>query len=310
MVKRIDLAQENREFARGLERWRGFAEACLEHKGPAGVIHRGWSSEEVKRRATAEPWTAGWTSNPMDVVAVLGLARLVVATNHLGGLVSLVESGYSSPLAAVLRACAETSARAFWVLDPGLSPREAIARALTEKVYEISKYGPESKARFAKPQLDKVIALADKMGLPTRKNNAGELTRVGERRLNTTELLERMDTRNGVRPFDEICGHFRRMGNAATHGDTLAWVEALAMSGDESMRAMMMRSTSTHLMYAWELHVRALDAYNRAMAWTPSDLFEESRKAALAGMMIAYYPIVLCDRNGPSKQEGLDASEG
>lgn len=299
-MTKIDLAQENQDFARGLERWRGFAEACLEHKGPAGVVHGGWSPKEVERRLTAESWIAGWTSNPVDLVRVVGLAKLSVATSHLGGLERLVASSFSAPLAAVLRSCAETSARALWVLDPSLGPDKAVERALTERVHEISNYGPEIRQRYGQPQLEKVVALADKIGLAVRRNQRGEITGVGDARPNASDLLKRLDARNGISPFDEIRDHFRRLGNAATHGDTLAWVEALAVSGDESLRIMMMRSTSSHLMYAWELHVRAVDAYNDAMDWKPEDLFAESRKAALAGVMVAYYAIVLRERSSRS----------
>ena len=111
-------------FASGLHRWHGFVEVCLDGSGPAGVVRRGHSADEAKRREAAEQWRAVWSSNPMELVSITGHSRLAVATSHVRGLALLLERGIvTASVATILRAIAETSARG--AVGPRSSARPA-----------------------------------------------------------------------------------------------------------------------------------------------------------------------------------------
>lgn len=280
-------------FAEGLNRWHGFAEACLSETGPAGVFSHGRSAAEASRWSEADRWRGVWTGNPMEVVRVTGHSRLAVSTSHVSGLSALLASGsVSASVATVLRACAETSARALWILDPALSPRDAIARALTESIHDLGHLTGRARER-GQASLGKIVEFADRAGWVVRRDRKFN-TPIGilQGRPDANDLLRKLDEQRGSSPFGEVLDHFRRSGNAATHGRFLAFVELISSGGDPVLGAMMARPCSVHIVYALDLHLRALDAWNASIAWNPSDLFDDCRKAAFAGVLLPYLELV------------------
>jgi len=285
------LSQLLRSFAEGLDRWHGFCDVCLHGQGPAGVVKGGVSQAEAERRSQADKWRAIWDSNPLDSTRFVGLSRLEVATSHVQGLSLLLRGGcLGSPVAAVLRACAETSARALWVLDRDAPPDEAIERALTEQLHDLASMNAASIPR--EWAVSKIIAFAEAHDWRVCKSSKGRVLGIGEARPNTRVLLERLSL-SGASGFQPLIGTFQQRGNAAVHGNFLAWTELVLTTGGPSFKGVALRSTVAHLVFALDLHRRAMDAWNSTIEWSPVDLMRESTKAAFAGVLNPYLDLVI-----------------
>jgi hypothetical protein len=289
-----------RSFAAGLDRWSDFVEGCLYGDGPAGVVKGGPSSGEARRREQAERWRHVWTGNPMDLVHIIGHSRLGIATDHVAGLALLLGGGkLTASVATILRSVVETSARAFWVLDPRLPPRRAIARALTEWIHELHQLSPETKRRVGDSTLEKIVEFAELAGWDVLRDKRSEKPiGVLKGRPTVADLLAKLDADTASGAFRAVAPDFRRSGNAATHGSFLGWAEVVSTREGAALHPMTHRSYSAHLIYALQVHLRAVDAWNAAIDWKPGDLFAEARKAAYAGVVAPYLDLALAHSAG------------
>jgi hypothetical protein len=62
----------------------------------------------------------------------------------------------------------------------------------------------------------------------------------------------------------------------------------LMASGDGAGEDIMLRNSSIYLMYGVDLHARAFDEWNATIEWSPRELFQESKKAAFAGVLLPF----------------------
>lgn len=177
---------------------------------------------------------------------------------------------------------------ALWVLDPAHDPKTAIARALTEQFFEMKRLGPEARERQGNITMEKILQFARNNEWEIRKNRKGETTGILEPRPDTKRLLELVATGKTGGPFRPLISAFQQRANAAVHGNSLSWMELVAATGVPSLQGMILRTTVAHLMYALDLHMRAMDAWNASIEWTPQDLLEESKIASFAGVMLPY----------------------
>ena len=158
-------------------------------------------------------------------------------------------------------------------------------------------YSPDLRRRSGNVTLNKIVEFAERAGWPVVWDRSGRPIGVGKGRINTADLLAQLDAKGPATPFRDVLRHFRRSGNAATHGGFVAWVEMLSNQGDPVLEGMMLRTNSAHVMYALELHIRAIDAWNASIEWSPRDLFEEGRKAAFAGVLLPYVDLARANRS-------------
>lgn len=300
------IARHRTQLAEGLGRWADFAESCLEREGPAGVVNRGASEHLRSRRATAEAWQDAWGSNPMNLVGLLANSRQQVATSHARGIQHLLEHADSTvSTLALSRSLAETAARAAWLLDPDIDTSEAVCRALTELIHET--YQLELLRKMPPPAgfergpaetgvtIQQIVDFAQAVGFSVVRDRKGKVRAVGDPRPDTSALLTRLDAdERALVPFGDMVLRLYRQSCAAVHGSTMAWATMVvaAPRGDTRMEMSALAMAAAHVMHALHLHLRAFDAWNRGLEWSPQDLLDGGRRASLAGFHLAYLQLL------------------
>lgn len=200
-------------------------------------------------------------------------------------------------VAAVLRSCVETSARALWVLDPSQGSQEAISRALTDQFFEMRGVRGAGQAQ-AKEVNERILSFAEEAGLTVHRDKRGRVMGIGDRRLTTLDLLKRLTTEDSISLLAAMTPAFQRRANAAVHGNLLSWAEMAASTGDSKLQGAMLQTTVAHLMYGIDLHRRALDVWVGIHLWIPTELFEASRRASLGPLML--YCARILAKDGPT----------
>lgn len=226
----------------------------------------------------------------------------------------LLEDRSSPSVAVLLRSMMEASARASWLIDPALTAREMVARALIESFDEGRRVGQMGRERFqslgqrevreplANPLEETVMEIATQGGFSVEKAH-GDLRVEGQRRPNTLELLKAVDGKEWDSSLSNLIPSMYRRGSAAAHGSLMGWAEmAVATKEDGGTDIRSLGLLATDLTSAMRLHVRAIDAWNSLIDWVPKDLLKETRHAALAGHGLAFAQLLkaLGSRKGQS----------
>lgn len=104
---------------------------------PSGKNWRGPVLEELKAGAQLGG-TGAWGSNPVSLTYLVADLFLTGAHDELVALAALLRerSSIHGPM-TVARAVLEGSIRAWWILDPLIPVRQRVARAMTERLYDM-----------------------------------------------------------------------------------------------------------------------------------------------------------------------------
>lgn len=204
-------------------------------------------------------------------------------------------------MAVLLRSMMEASARGSWLIDPTLTAREMVARALVESFDEGRRVGQMGRERAqslgqrqvpeppANPLEETVMEIATQGGFNVEWKAHGHIRVEGQRRPNTLELLKAVDGKEWDSPLSNLIPSMYRRGSAAAHGSLMGWAEmTVATKEDGSTDIRSLGLLATDLTSAIRLHVRAIDAWNSLIDWVPKDLLEQTRHAALAGHGLAF----------------------
>lgn len=173
----------------------------------------------VARELAAERSFAGpWYQQPLTAIHALAGLRVVVAADHLQSLSALL--GASVPAFSdltLVRGTLESSARAWWLYDPALNPKERFARGMTEWAY--SEYRAQQVIRIEKgddrsrlDRIDKMVLAAEQYGIPVVRER-GKPPAFWQRRAETTALVKSMMGKLGEAAW--------RWTSSVTHGELL-----------------------------------------------------------------------------------------
>lgn len=146
--------------------------------------------------ASESDFRSSWTERPLYDANGVAAAILLSALDHVRALHRAFDV---PPLAwaseTLARACAEQSARAWWLLDPEIRARERVARYATEQLYSLRE-GQRAEHELQSGRdpgelVSEIKEWAEHHNLLVLSESGAPIA-VGERRLSTTSLLERM----------------------------------------------------------------------------------------------------------------------
>lgn len=169
--------------------------------------------------------------SPAEETLSFAAVLLAGAQDHLLGLECLLaaESSVYAPY-TVARALLESSARAWWLLDPNIDARERLTRTLTERLaslYEGAKLvratarggrQAESSRDLSKidARIDHVVAVARRNDLPVIEDKRGRPVAVGAERLGATVIVAKLLAgQDGDMVFGEVA--FRSWSGRGAH---------------------------------------------------------------------------------------------
>lgn len=274
------------DLAEGLVRWYEFAAVCQSLEGPAGVAHRGWSELRHARSAACAEW-GSWSGDPIDSVLVFGGSYLEQATNHLLATSLLVRDARTSQsTSALIRAWSEASARSLWLLDPTLTPVDAVGRMLTEYLHELRYMGEQERERLqGRLSITVLTSLASEAGLDSKTNKKGKTIAFGEARPNTYDLLEKLNETSILSLDTQLLHRMYRAQSASVHSSLQAWFNTLLNTHSPGST---LGYLGHELLRAFDVHVRAVNAANAWRAWSPDGFIEQARDTCMAKFFWAW----------------------
>ena len=289
-------------LARGIQRWADFADCCLKGDGPAGVIRRGQSQRSSALRAEAASWCPTARSNPFDLVLLLAISRLELATRHSMATARLLaQEPMTTSASVVARAWLEASARALWLIDPSLSAHEMVGRSLADWLEEGKHLGrvrsatvslgvnvADSEKGQGLSQPEVIEEVATQIGLDVRRDKVGKVIGVkGFPHLSTVDLLTKAGG-DSASVLPMVANLMYRRSSAAAHGNFSAWGEAVGLTTDQGEPELTLVSVfAGSVVSTLNLHLRALRSWNSLIDWSPQDLMEQSERASQAPVILA-----------------------
>jgi hypothetical protein len=227
----MDRLEELRQL---LDAGHRFVEGHMAMESQPETVHSG--SPAAVEMGTVETGPAGpWGNSPtLVVIAVAGIYR-AAAYDHLGALGKLLEP----PVTVwgdviVARAALEAGARLWWLLEPGLSGRQRVARATTEQLYSAQEFITAERelpveAGEAQTRLDLVVRYAEELGLKSDLSKDGRLIGFeGERHAGFTKIVSGVLRTEHHAPGGAVARYY----SAIAHGTMYGLLERLTTTGD------------------------------------------------------------------------------
>ncbi|WP_164710473.1 hypothetical protein [Euzebya pacifica] len=164
---------------------------------------------------TMEGFATEWIGQPAVFTYSAGTMPLVVANQHLGALADLMHPPLK-PLVdkGLIRVVLDNAARAWWLWDPGIDPRERHRRALNERIYSLREAAKLARELGVD---DGAEAGVEEVYRHARANGYEAKQFVGSGRPTATDLIRKMNA--GSRQPAAMA--YYRSGSAIIHG--VAW---------------------------------------------------------------------------------------
>jgi hypothetical protein len=162
-----------------------------------------WAGSPGSRADRDRQWTepgvpADKTIRAVDTTYAAARLGLIAVTDHaasLGRLITDPDLTGCLAVEAVARSAVETAARSWWLVEPGLTARERVARFLADQLF--SSYQAEDMVRRMKwptgvagisPEANEIRAKCDELGFTSDANQSAP-TVDGQRRPGSTPLV-------------------------------------------------------------------------------------------------------------------------
>lgn len=293
-------------MADGIEHWRGFAEERGGGRGPDGGIPAS-TTPAIRERSQNDELAGAWGPAPVTSAHVLGVLRLVSATDHLAGVAILVpKKNAGLALDCLIRSLVETSLRALWLLDGTIDARQRVGRSMTEYLHDSwrgSQAAFGASESMVRKRLSQLTAAIDESSTqlgfeqyrPNSGRRRGQLVAVGEPRPSVFDLLARYSVPLGGDRDEEfavstltILEHMNRAYSAAVHGESLSWMRGLMnqlpehLVGPELGLADRMGSVLTAMYF----HQRAASAESDLFGRSESHDYEVQMKRAFVAFLL------------------------
>lgn len=203
-----------------------------------------WAGSPGSRADRDRQWTepgvpADKTLRAVDTTYAAARLGLIAVTDHaasLGRLITDPDLTGCLAVEAVARSAVETAARSWWLVEPGLTARERVARFLADQLF--SAYQAEDMARRMNwptgvagisPEADEIRAKCDELGLTSDANRSAP-TVDGQRRQGSTPLVAAL-IRDTI--YSASYPLVYTLTSATTHGTHFALMRADVDTGDK-----------------------------------------------------------------------------
>jgi hypothetical protein len=197
-------------------------------------------SQADRDRRWAEPGVPpSKTMRAVETTYAAARLGLIAVTDHAASLARLItdpELNGCLAVEAVAHSAVETAARSWWLVEPGLTPRERASRFLADQLF--SAYQAEELAHRMKwpngvvgisPEADEIKAKCDELGLKYDANRSTPAVN-GQSRPGSTSLVAAL-----MRDTIYSASHplVYALTSATTHGTHFALMRAFVDSGDK-----------------------------------------------------------------------------
>jgi hypothetical protein len=275
-----DADAHRHALVHGLREWHAFVTRCLNRIGPEGVRYAGTSAREAALRAECESMASEDSGNPFELWWMMALARVEMASSHLAATAAvLADEDSLGSVPALLRTWCEASARALWLLDPEVSAREAIERALTDWLAEADEVRKLKPSATAVTFPASVAAIVDPIAAATGLEPKS-------RRPTAVSLIEKYGAPGvGDRARDGVGSLYRR-GSGVVHSGFGGWVTTLWARDPAFLEVGTLQSVVLDAPVALDLHARTLKAWTSLQEWAPADVFDRAWDDAFACAMV------------------------
>jgi hypothetical protein len=167
----------------------------------------------------------------LDAYSAAGL-NIGVAADHLDGISKVLDPADPQVFAppSLARQALETSARGWWLLDPGLGLAERISRGFTERIFSVRDslkltVLPEEARRKVSRSIARIETDIVRLRLQPVRNKKGGLIAVGKSRPSASELVHQLLPSG-------IGGSVYRDLSAASHGTLYGVISRLRAEPD------------------------------------------------------------------------------
>jgi len=203
-----------------------------------------WAGFPGSRADRDRQWTepgvpADKTIRAVETTYAAARLGLIAVTDHaasLGRLITDPDLTGCLAVEAVARSAVETAARSWWLVEPGLTARERVARFMADQLF--SAYQAEDLARRMKwpagvagisPEADEIRTKCDELGLKCDANRSAP-TVDGQRRPGSTPLVAAL-MRDTI--YSASYPLVYSLTSATTHGTHFALMRAYVDTGDK-----------------------------------------------------------------------------
>jgi hypothetical protein len=183
-------------------------------------------AEWAQNRRFASDWGETPVTNAYSIAAM----KLAAARDHVASLAQLLRPEPAPfATAALARVVLETSARAWWLLDPAIGPESRVARGMTDRLSSLRETLkmdlPEEMTAWHVSRVDRIHAGAIAKDFEPITNKSGRFEAIGERVPTATDLA----TLVVGGPEGELA--YRDL-SAASHGTLYALVSRMEVLED------------------------------------------------------------------------------
>jgi hypothetical protein len=203
---------------------------------------REWQHIEKNESGSSGPWSAADAQLPLDVASLYGVA----AAELVGGLAALYEAGEVVFSAAPLvRSVLEHYARAAWLLDIEIGPRQRVARAWLE-ILEGARQAKNTAARLGVSESARRARVYDELRTKARtafspgevlESRASVTAIAGEKRLDQKKRLGRVKSIDGDTRSAGVLNYLANASHPTEYAIRELLLEVVDEDGSVTLRA-------------------------------------------------------------------------
>lgn len=194
-------------------------------RAPADSEFRRDQSQASREAGAHGTWTAApvFDLQEMCVLGVLGTSNILLSVSRLTYLPVSIRS-----MQILTRTGLEIASRNHWLIDPTVSPRERVTRAVAEALHgtqedvrAVARFDDERRSRGATQWADAAARWAQSLGLPLKQDKSGRNTLTDCRRPTSSAMIQNFVDSVGGQRGSALYGYL----SAATHGQPFHLVQ-------------------------------------------------------------------------------------